>query len=1145
MRSLRLLLPALLLGLLAPLAAAPASAQGNTTAGLTGTIRDASGETLIGANVVAVHEPSGTRVGGITRADGRYDLRGLRVGGPYTVTASYIGYQSQVREGLSLSLGQIETVDFALSEDAAEIGEVVVTAEGAGAVIAASRTGNATNVSEEEIEALPTINRSIQDLSRLNPLSAGGGSSSLGGANNRYNNIQVDGATLNDVFGLAGSGTPGGQAGTQPISIDAIAEFNVEFAPYDVRASGFTGGLINAVTKSGTNEFSGTARLLGRNADLIGIINNQEFANFQEGTAVFTLGGPIIRDRVFFFVSGEREQSEFPDNTGLAGSNAVNESNLTLSEVQGVSDIALREYDYDGGSFDIITDDRSSTKLLAKLDWNVDDNNRFSVRHNFVDASDDNGVSRSQRAFDLAARRYQFASTQNSTAAQLNTRFGNNATNEARFVFTAVRDNRDPQLAFPETSVFTSPDNAVRLGVDRFSQANALDQNLFEFTNNFTLFRGAHTVTLGTSNEFYDFSNLFIQDFYGTYEFDSEVFGDIEIEGLDDAPSSTDLFRLGLPTNYQFSYASSYDVDDQGRLRLDGAGNPVRTVNAGAQPRADFTAFQLGLYVQDEWTVSDRLRLTGGLRMDVPIVPNDPVANPLVEGTATIDADGNVGSFAPAFLRDDETPYSTANTASGNPLFSPRVGFNYRADGAGGRPLQIRGGTGIFSGRTPFVWISNQFSNTGADLARLDADLRGDDYDLNNDGVISVSEQGFFGGSGNPSDQPTPLTSGALAPEQTTEINLIDPDFKFPQVFRTNVGFDQELGLGFVATVEGIYTKAVNDIVYRNLNIAQTRTSAYGRPLYYSETDEGTLNLNGTNRVNSNFTNALLLENTSEGYSYSGVLQLRRTAPRAGGLGGSLSYTLNRAENVNNGTSSRAISNWQFNENVDINNPPLGTADFEVRHRILSYLNYTARYAGRFSSQIGLFLDTQAGEPYSWIYAGDANGDGQRFNDLAFVPENETDIFLTSDNWDLVDSFIESTDGLESARGGFAQRNSSRAPWQTRLDLEFNQGVETVRGQKVDFEVTLVNVLNFLDSDWGRLRGTRFNNLNAFSFESYIESDDVGTTVAGRVVTADDVGKPVVSFNERTVRDQLTGDAFNVFDLASRWQLRFGVKYSF
>ena len=1139
MRVLRPLLPALLLGLLVP----TAFAQGNTTAGLTGVVTDASGETLIGANVVAVHEPSGTRSGGITRIDGRYDLRGLRVGGPYTVTVSYIGYQTETRTGLTLNLGQIETVDFTLADDAAEIGEVVVTAEGAGAVIAASRTGNATNVSEQEIEALPTINRSISDLARLSPLSSGGGNPSFGGRNNRYNNIQVDGATLNDVFGLAGSGTPGGQAGTQPISIDAIAEFNIEVAPYDVRAGGFTGGSINAVTKSGTNEFRGTARVLGRNTDLVGVINNEEFSDFSEGTGVFTLGGPIVRDKVFFFVSGEREQSEFPDNTGLAGTAATNTSLLTQGEVSAVADIAQSVYDYNPGGFDLITDDRASTKFLAKIDWNVNDSNRLSVRHNLVDASDDQGVGRGRTSFDLSGRRYVFNSLQNSTTAQLDTRIGNAASNEARLVFTSIRESRDPEdRAFPQTAVFTNAtDNAsVRLGIDRFSQANALDQNLFEFTNNLTLFRGAHTITLGTTNELYNFSNLFIQDFYGAYEFEdltlpAGVSVDTDGDGVGDVTRrlpAIDAFRLGLPSRYQFSYASAYQLDDQGRLRLDAAGNPLRTVDPAQQPRAEFSALQLGLYAQDEWTVTDRLRLTGGVRVDVPVLTEEPVENPLVSGTTAVRPDGTTVELAPAFVQEDGTAYSTTNSASGNPLFSPRFGFNYRADGLAGRTLQLRGGTGIFSGRTPFVFISNQFSNTGADLARLDARLNAASYDVNRDGVIAGSELGFFPGTASPADQPVPGTNAALVPIQTTEINLIDPDFKFPQVFRTNVGVDQELGLGFVATLEGIYSKSINDVTYRNLNIEPTATSAYGRPIY-------------RRGVNANFTNALLLENTSEGYTYSGVAQLQRRAPREGGLGGSLSYTLNRATNVNNATSSRAISNFQFNENVDINNAELGTADFEVRHRVVGFLNYTARYAERFSSQIGLFFDTQAGEPYSWIYNGDANGDGQRFNDLIYVPAAETDVFLTTGNYELLDAFIESQDGLNEFRGTFAERNSSRAPWQTRLDLEFNQGVETVRGQRIDFEVTLVNLLNLLDSEWGRLRGTAFNNLNALRFQSYITDANVGSTVAGRVVTSDDIGKPVVAFDERTVRDQITGDAFNTFDFASRWQLRFGLKYSF
>jgi hypothetical protein len=1137
MRTARLL-PAALAALLA-LLGPDAAAQGNTTAAVSGVVLDENGP-LPGATVVAVHEPSGSRYGTTSRLDGRYDLRGLRVGGPYTVTASFVGYQPTVRQGLTLTLGQIETVDFPLVEQTAALEEVVVTAEGGGAVIAQSRTGAATNVGEGEIEALPTISRSLTDFARLSPLSAGGGSSSFAGRNDRYNNLQIDGATLNDVFGL-GDATPGSQAGTQPISIDAIEEFNVEVAPYDVRAGGFTGGLINAITKSGTNEFAGTLRLLGRNESLIGDFEGQDFSEFQEGTGVFTLGGPIVRDKLFFFVSGEAEVSEFPDNTGLAGSGAPNESNVTLGDVESIAGIAQSVYGYDAGGFDLITDDRSSYKALVKLDWNINENHTLSLRNNTVDADDDQGVGRGRSSFDLGNRRYVFRSFQNSAVAQLNSRFGNNASNEARLVYTAIRDERDVEdEPFPETAVFVTDEDEVGLGIGRFSQANALDQDLVEFTNNLTLFRGAHTLTLGTSNEFYGFSNLFVQDYYGSYEFTDlslpdGLAVDTDGDGVGDVTGTlpaVDAFRLGLPTRYLFSYASDYETDADGRILFDEAGNPRRTVNPGALPRAEFTAFQLGLYAQDEWNATDRLRLTLGLRVDVPFVPEEPVDNPLVSGGTGVGPDGTAFDIEPAFVDADGEPYSTANTASGNPLFSPRLGLNFRADGLAGRPLQVRGGTGIFSGRTPFVWVSNQFSNTGADLARIDARLRAADFDRDGDGVLSGDELGFFAGSADPAAQPVPGGGNALAPETTTEINLISEDFRFPQVFRTNLGLDQELGAGFVATVEGIYTQAVNDVVYRNLNFVATDTSAYGRPIYGG-------------RADANFTNALLLENTSEGYTYSGVVQLQRRAPAGGGLGGSLSYTLNRATNVNNGTSSRAISNFQFNENVDVNDPGLGTADFEVRHRVLGSLTYRTAYADRFTSELGLFFDTQAGEPFSWIYAGDANADGQRFNDLLYVPASEGEVFLTSENWDLLDAFIESQDGLAAYRGTFAERNTSRAPWQTRLDLEFNQGVETLRGQRVDFEVTLINLLNFLNSDWGRLQGTSFNNITALSFQRYVEDGDVGSALAGRVVTEDDLGKPVVSFNERTVRDFLTGDAFNTFDLASRWQLRFGVKYTF
>ena len=1127
------------------LAAAPAALAQGTTASLTGTVSDASGP-LPGATVIAVHEPSGTQYGAATRADGQYTLLGLRVGGPYTVTASFVGFQDAVRDGLNLALAQTATVDFTLREDGA-LGEIVVEAAGSEAIIAASRTGASTNVGETTIEALPTISRSLADFARLSPLSSGrsGGDAeySFGGRSNRYNNIQVDGATLNDVFGLSDTGAPGGQAGSQPITLDAIAEFNVDIAPYDVRASGFTGGQINAVTKSGTNRFSGSLRYLGRNQELVGDLEGVALDEFSEGLGIFTLGGPILRDKLFFFVSGELQGSSFPDNTGLAGSGATDEFLLGADQVQPVIDAAQSSYGYDTGGFDILGDGRASNKFLAKIDWNVSPRHRFSVRANVVDARDDTGVSRGRTSFDLSNRRYVFNSLQNSVAANLISTFGT-VNNEARLVYTAIRDSRDPEDApFPETTINVTDEARVRIGIDRFSQANGLDQDLLELTNNVTVFAGDHTLTLGTSNQIWSFNNLFIQDFYGSYEFD----GGFEIG--DETLDATRAFELGLPSRYRFSYASSYDFDESGRLRFDADGNPVRTVDVGAQPRASFTAAQLALYAQDEWDVLPGLRLTGGLRLDVPLFPDAPVDNPLVSGGTGVAADGSTFEIAPAFRPEaydafiqerggtagpyagpDYSELTTTNTASGNLLWSPRLGLNIQTTGAMAKPLQIRGGTGIFSGRTPYVFISNQYSNTGADLARLDVRFNSfEDFDINGDGLLQDDER-FFPGTADPADQPTPGNNAALSPITTTEINLIADDFKFPQVWRSNLGVDQELGGGFVVTAEGIFSKSVNEVTFRNVNLAQTGTSAYGRPLY----ERG---------VNPNFTNAILLENTGEGYDYSLVGQIQRKART--GFGGSLSYTFNRAFNVNNASSSRAISNWQFNENFDVNNAALGTADYEVRHRVLAYSSYTARYGGRFSTEVGVVADVTAGQPFSYIYNGDANGDGQRFNDLIFVPETEDDVFLVSGNWDLLDAYIEGEAGLRDYRGRPVDRHTARGPWQPRLDLELSQGVETLAGQRVDFEFTLVNVLNFLNDEWGRIQFTRFNNTTGLAFQRYVADSDVGSRIADRIVTADDVGKPVVDFRESYFTDAFTGDRFSTAGLSSRWQVRFGARYSF
>jgi hypothetical protein len=1038
----------------------------------------------------------------------------MRVGGPYTVTASFVGYQNTRREGIQLQLDATREIDFQLQPETAEMEEVEVIGRRSDAIIDKDRTGAATNVSTEEIEELPTIGRSITDFTRLVPQAQGDGS--LAGANSRYNSIQIDGATLDDVFGL-GEAVPGSQAGAEPISLDAIKEFNINISPYDVTASGFTGGQINAITKSGSNQFEGSFRFKGGTEDFTG--DNPEgigTGEFNQAFYVGTFGGPIIQDELFFFVSAEvkRESSPLDTRVGadLEGDNVFR---APVDRVDGIQSILDSTYSYQPGGFSPLTQREDNQKLLVKLDWNINDSHRLTVRNNYVNAQDDAGISRDPEDFSFGNRQYVFRSLQNSATATLNSTLSNSMFNEARFVYTRIVDERDVQdSAFPEMEVTLDGGRALFAGIGRFNQANRLQQDLFEFTDNFTYEVGNHSLTIGTSNKFYQFENLFIQDFFGSYTFDS-----FETPAGDEISVERAL-RNGQPTQYFYSYA---------------------TEAAGSnQPQAEFSALQLGGYVQDEWQVLPELRLTLGVRVDVPILPDEPTFNP-----TAYEAYGR----------------STADVASGNPLWSPRIGFNYDENLLGDNlSTQVRGGVGIFSGDPPYVWVSNQYSNTGANLNRIAAGFSGLQYtqdpeacanssDPANDPACQYNPNRRFipqGIGDDPTAQPLPLNapfcqgnsdsarcSALLEPQQTTEVNLIADDFTYPQTFRTNLAIDQQMPLGFVATLEGIYSSSINDVTFRDLNLEQTGESRYGRPLY-------------SGPVSDRFTNAILLENTNKGYQYSLTGQLQRQVNQ--GVGGSLSYTYNRATNVNNGSSSRAISNWTFNENKDVNDAGLGTADYEIRHRVLGTLNYTFNYADRFGTTIGLVYEGRSGEPFSWIYDGNANGDtgdGATENDLVYVPENQSEIFLDSQNWELLDAFIEGNDALDEARGSVIDRNTAQAPWQNILDLHLSQSIQTFTGQRVRITADVVNVLNLLNDEWGRIRNTSFNSIQAWSFESYVTEEQVGTEVNGRVVTQDDVGKPRISFDEETVREKLNGEQFFIEDIASRWRLRLGVKYTF
>ncbi|MDP3684544.1 MAG: TonB-dependent receptor, partial [Ignavibacteria bacterium] len=606
-------------------------AQGITTASINGKVSAMDGETLPSASIMAVHIPTGTVYGTSTRMDGKFNLTGLKTGGPYKITVSFVGYQTQVKENVYLELAQNLMVNFKLPESSVTLSELTVTAEKS-AIMSQARTGSAQNVSEKSMQEIPTTSRDFQSFSKLSPLFSG---SSLGaaGRSSKYNNIQIDGTQYNDLFGLGNSGTPGGQSGTTPISLDAISEFQVVIAPYDVRQSGFTGGGINAITRSGTNQYHGSVYGFGRNQNMSGQFINKdgkrtkkmdEFKDYQFG---FRAGGPIIQDQLFFFVNGEKTIYNYPQPNLSVGSRLAG---VSIDSLGGAFAAALAAKGFNAGGFNLPTFEQPSSKLFVRFDYNLAENHKLTVRNNFVDAGSDklyNFRTTSNLLFDTQP--YLMSNMTNSMVAQLNSTFGNTMSNELVVGYTTIRDKRKGKSAdAPEVLIKEiNKTFSMYAGPDRFSSANKLDQDIFEISDNFSLFMGDHTFTVGTHNEFFSFTNLFARSAFGYYEYNS----------LDD-------FAKDSVSYYQRVYSRFGNQSDP-----------------SAVPAAEFSVAQYGFYAQDEWAVLPTLKITAGIRVDIPTFPTTPAKN------------DSVPKYFPQ--------YNTVKIPSGNMLWSPRVGFNWDVTG--------------------------------------------------------------------------------------------------------------------------------------------------------------------------------------------------------------------------------------------------------------------------------------------------------------------------------------------------------------------------------------------------------------------------------------------------------------------------------
>ena len=1033
-------------------------AQGVTTSAMNGTVTDENGDALPNANVIAVHEPSGTQYGVSTRVDGRFNLLKLRPGGPYTLTVSFVGYASQKEENINLKLRQNLELNFVLTPTDFEISGITVVAEKS-AILSGARTGATQNVTSKDIAIVPTINRQFQDFSKLSPQFSGTGSSAAG-RNNRFNNIQIDGTQHNDLFGLGASGAPGGQVNVAPISLDAIEEFQVVIAPFDVRFGGFTGGGINAITKSGTNKFHGTVYGFGRNEDLIGsagFIDNDpttttdesafpEFSEYQYG---LTIGGPIVKDEIFFFLSGELTTRDQPFTNLSLQTGDVSGNTAVANRLQSV---LRNQYGYDPGGFGTRTAEQPSDKLFVRVDWNISQQHTLTLRNNYINANRDflfNRNSSSRIAFETF--NYGINSETNSLAGQLNSTFGNNMSNELIVGFTTIRDRRAGlESPLPEVTV-DEGSLTLHVGPDRFSSANELDQDIFEITNNFTYITGDHALTFGTHNEFFSFRNLFVRSFFGFYEFDS----------IDDLVA-------GSPSFYQRVFSRTSDPK---------------------QP-AEFSVNQFGVYAQDEWTVAPNFKVTAGIRLDIPTLPDTPAENDSI----------------PFYFPGN----STTTVPDGNLLFSPRVGFNW--DVSENRTTQIRGGVGIFTGRIPYVWMSNNYGNTGT----LYAEVR----------QASGESVGF---NPDPFNQPGVGDPGTGSPRLRSEVDLVDEDFKFPQVLRFNGAVDHQLPLGFIGTLEFLYSKTINDLVYEKINLID--------PVAGNEriVDDGRTLWGGTNSGNGNFFDVLKLNNTDEGYQYSLTFQVQRTVAR--GVSLNTAYTFGQAKGVNSVLSSQARSQIRRNPIVnDPNNPPLTFSRFDPGHRIFAQVSYVHEFFKNAPTTISIFYNGQSGQRFSFTVDNDLNNDGFDNNDLFFIPASESDILLGSvsggvydqdpqSEYDELFSFINNNDYLSENKGTMSERNGARNPWRNNLDLKIIQDIPTFGFGHIQLTLDILNVINLLDSESGWNERTQFPN---YEIVDWTRAFDPAS------------GRPVYSFNSRDENVPWDPD-----DLTSRWAMQFGVRWFF
>jgi hypothetical protein len=1059
-----------------------------TSGALTGRVLDGTKAPIAGASIEALHIPSGTKYTLSADKDGRFTINNMRIGGPYRVSATAVGLQADIREDIYVRLGGAQEIDLLLEVANQRMAEVIVSGRARGQ--RADSFGAGKNISAEQIRNMPTVSRSITDVTRLTP--QGSRDNSFGGTNFRYNNVTVDGAINNDAIGFSPSlggqtgtsGMAGSSTRTNPISIDAIQDVQVYLAPYDVKIGNFTGGSVNAVTRSGTNKIEGSVYGFGRNAaltgkDRVGTLGkmNSVFYDYQSG---FRIGFPIIKNKLFFFSNEEIARRQDP--TQLFVGTAETAQILSAADAEKISTTVKSRYGevFDAGTAGLYTNWSKSIKFFNRVDWNINARHQLAVRNNTIRSSATH-MDRDQQDFRFSSMAFKQTNNQSSTVAELKSRFSNSLSANIVVGYTVVNDRRDPlsDPTLPQVQIQgRTPGTTIYIGTDREASIFDMQQRTWEFTGNLTWNTGRHKLLFGTHNELYKIRYGFVNSWNGRVDYNS----------IED-------FVSNKPYRVRGSYNYSNNTRDY----------------ILAHPAADFGVNMYSLYVQDEIRIHERLRITPGLRADLASLPEMPE---LGEKVKNILSDPNFGTSY------QYTPLSRLRNDFMNRIqLSPRVGFRWEI--TEDRKLVLRGGAGLFTGRIPFAWLAYAYYNTGNSYGAFDQRADQKPFAPGSD-AIRPSENGladFIAQNGAVVNDPN---SGK------TQVDLVDNGFTLPQVFRGSLGLDYEASGDWKFTLEGIYTKNISDVLFQQLNTADNpRWYGYDRehrqPVY-----------SGT--VDSRFSNIYLLSNTNQGYKYgvTGTIAKRYKVFNA-----TMSYTYGMSKDLSNGVRNSMESNWQLNQSLIPNNPGLAYSNFDIRHRIVGSVGYDKRWHRAGRTNVTLFFSAQSGSPFTYGIVNNSIQGLPKQVSLVYIPTASEAIRYFKDiaggqtaaqQAAAFNAFIDANAYLSGRRGDFTERNKARTPWNVQTDLRMAHELPVnKKGHLLTISADVMNLTNLLYGKWG---------IQYFSPNTFNSTSSVGLTPSLFPPQQNEGNWPVFVFSN-------PGTPYSIDYFNSRAQVQLGLRYSF